>query len=67
MGWVALCEPLVCSYDISHSKAWQASITSLAATSVAQTVTHPSTNQAQSCLTSVIRPWTVAPCQQAIY
>ena len=34
-SWVALCEPLVCSYDISHSRAWQASITSLAASSVA--------------------------------
>ena len=31
---VALCEPLVCSYDISHSRAQQASITSLAASSV---------------------------------
>ena len=27
-------------------------------------VTHPSTNWAYSCLTSVIRPWAVAPCQQ---
>ena len=53
MSWVALCEPLVCSYEISHSRAWQASITSLAATSVAQMVTHPSTNWAQSCLTKI--------------
>ena len=50
---------LVCSYDISHSRAQKASITSLAATSVSQPVTHLSTNQAQSCSTSVIRPWTV--------
>ena len=34
-SWVALCEPLVCSYDISQSRAQQASITSLAASSVA--------------------------------
>ena len=34
-SWVALCEPLVCSYDISHSRAQQASITSLAASSMA--------------------------------
>ena len=52
-SWVALWEPLVCSYDISHSRAWQASITPLAATSVSQIVTHPSTNRAQSCLTSI--------------
>ena len=63
MSWVAICEPLVCSYDVSHSRAWQASVTSLAATSVAQMVTHPSTNWAHSCLTSVIRPQMVAPCQ----
>ena len=63
-SWVVLYKPLVCSYDISHSRAWQASITSLAATSVSQMVTHLSTNQAQSYLTSVIRLWTVTPCQQ---
>ena len=40
MSWGALWEPLVCSYDISHSRTWEASITSLAATSVSQTVTH---------------------------
>ena len=50
---------IVCSYDISHSSAWQASITSLAATSVSQMVTHLSTNWAQSCLTSVIGPWII--------
>ena len=35
MSWVALCEPLVCSYDVCHSRAWQASVTSLAASSIA--------------------------------
>ena len=35
----------------------------LAATSMSQMVTHPSTNQAQSHLTSVIRLWIVTPCQ----
>ena len=61
-SWGALWEPLACSYDISHSRTWKVSITSLAATSVSQMVIHPSTNQAQNCLTSVIRPWMVAPC-----
>ena len=50
---------LVCWLDLSHSRAQQASMTSLAATSVAQMVTHPSTNWTQSCLTSVIGPWMV--------
>ena len=65
MSWVALCEPLVCSYDISHSRALQTLITSLAASSMAQMVTHPSPNWVQSCLTSVIGPCTVTPCQWA--
>ena len=52
---------LICSYDISHSRTWQVSITSLAATNVSQTVTHPSTNWAQGFLTSVIRPQMVTP------
>ena len=39
-------------------------MTSLAATSLSQMVTHPSINQAQSSLTSVIRLWMVTPCQQ---
>ena len=34
MSWGTLWEPLVCSYDISHSRTWQVSITSLAATTV---------------------------------
>ena len=55
--------PLLCWYDISHSRTLQVSITSLAATSVSQTVTHPSTNWAQSCLTSVSGLWMVTPCQ----
>ena len=55
MSWGALWKPLVCSYDIRLSRTWQVSITSLAATSVSQMITHPSTNPAQSCLTSVIR------------
>ena len=54
---------IVCSYDISHSRTQQVYITSLAATSMSQMVTHPSTNRAQSCLTSVIRLQMVAPCQ----
>ena len=62
-SWVALWEALVCSYDITHSRAWQAPITSLTATSVSQTVTHPSTNWVQSCLGSVIRLQTVTCCQ----
>ena len=37
---------------------------SLAATSVSKVVTHPSINWAQSCLTSVIGPWMITPCQQ---
>ena len=32
---------------------------------MAQMVTHRSANQAQSCLTSVIEPWMVTPCQRA--
>ena len=63
-SWGALWEPLVCSYDISHSRTWQVSTTSLAATSVSQTVTHPGTNWAQSCLTSVLGLQIVTPCQQ---
>ena len=63
MSLVALWEPLVCSHDISHSRAQQASITYLAATSVTQMVTHPSTHQAQSYLTAVIGLQTVTPCQ----
>ena len=39
-------------------------ITSLAASTVTWTVTHPSIDQAHGCLTSVIRPWMVAPCQR---
>ena len=35
MSWVALCELLYAQYDIGHSRVWQASITSLAASSVA--------------------------------
>ena len=67
MSWGALWEPFVCSYDISHSRTWQVSITSLAATSVSQMVTHPSSNQGQSCLTSVLRLQMVTPCQQESY
>ena len=37
----------------------------LVATSVSQMVTHPSTNWAHSCLTSVIILWAVAPCQRS--
>ena len=66
ISWGALWEPLVCSYDKGHSRTWQVSITCLAATSVSQTATYPSTNQAQSCLTSVIVPWTVMPCQHCM-
>ena len=64
MSWGALWEHLVCSYDISHSRTWQVSIRSLADTNVSQTIAHPSTNQAQSCLTPVIRPQMVAPGQR---
>ena len=39
----------------------------LAAAGVAEMVTHPSTNRARSCLTSVIEPRTVAPYQRAQY
>ena len=63
MSFGALSEPLVCSYDKSHSRTWHVSITSLAATGVSQMVTHPSTNQAQGCLTSVFGLWMVTPCQ----
>ena len=62
-SWGVLWESLACSYDISHSRTQQVSITSLAATSVSQTVTHPSTKWAQSHLTSVIGLWVVTPCQ----
>ena len=34
---------------------------------MSQTVTHPSTNQTQSCLTSVIGLWMVTPCQLDIW
>ena len=56
MSWGAPWEPHVCSYDISNSNTWQVSITSLAATSVSQMVTHPGTNWIHSCITSVNRP-----------
>ena len=63
MSLGALWESYVCSYDISHNRTQQVSITSFTATSVSQMVTHPSTNWTHSCLTSVIGLQVVAPCQ----
>ena len=39
-------------------------ITSLATSTVSWMVTHPSIDQAHGCLTSVIGPWMVTPCQR---
>ena len=39
-------------------------ITSLATSTVSWMVTHPSSDRAHGCLTSVIRPWMVVPCQR---
>ena len=39
-------------------------ITSLATSTVSWMVTHPGIDQAHVCLTSVIGPWMVAPCQR---
>ena len=63
MSWGALWEPLVCSYDISHSGTRQVTTTSLAASTVSWMVTHPSIDWAHGCLTSVIGPRMASPCQ----
>ena len=64
MSQEALWESLVCLYDLSHSRTRQVSITSFSSHhNVSQMVTHPSTNWAHGCLTSVIGLWMVAPCQ----
>ena len=42
-------------------------ITSLAASTVSWMVAHPSIDWAHGCLTSVIRPWMVAPCQRGSF
>ena len=60
MSLEALWDPLVCSYDISHSGTQHVTITYLAASTVSWMVTHPSIIKACVWLTSVIRLWMVA-------
>ena len=66
-SWEALWDPLVCSYDISHSGTQQVTITSLAASTVSWIFAPPSINWACGCLTSVIGPLMVAPCQRGYF